>query len=103
MATSCICEPVIETSSASQSRRMMRAQLPTTDQTDAEVEEHIRSEAEEIRARGARGESVIPTPEYAAVIGGRVSPAETQQIRRRGAVVIRQVLPREQAEAWNQE
>jgi hypothetical protein len=84
-------------------KRMLRAQLPTYAETFAEVEEHMRSEAEEIQASSARGESVIPQLDYANVISGRVSPAETQQIRRRGAVVIRQVFRREQAEAWNQE
>ncbi|HKQ07772.1 MAG TPA: YbiU family protein [Blastocatellia bacterium] len=84
-------------------KRMLRAQLPTYAETFAEVEAHIRGEAEEIQASRERGESVIPTLDYAAVISGQVSPAETQQIRRRGAVVIRQVFPREQAAAWNQE
>lgn len=84
-------------------KRLLRAQLPAYADVFAEVEEHIRSEAEDIQARSARGESVIPELDYTAITSGRVGPAQTQEIRRRGAVVIRQVFPREQAEAWNQE
>jgi len=84
-------------------KRLLRAQLPAYAEAFAEVGEHIRSEAEDIQAKSACGESVIPELDYAAVAGGRVGPAETREIRRRGAVVIRQVFPREQAEAWNQE
>src|SRR5690349_16156569 len=84
-------------------KRLLRAQLPAYAQAFTEVEGHIRSETEDIQVRSARGESVIPELYYAAVAGGRVGPAETREIRRRGAVVIRQVFPREQAEDWNQE
>ncbi|HJQ26491.1 MAG TPA: YbiU family protein [Blastocatellia bacterium] len=84
-------------------KQMLRAQLPAYTEVFAEVEAHIRSEAEAIQARSARRQSVIPELDYAAVIGGRVTPAETQAIRRRGAVVIRQVFPRAQAAAWNEE
>src|SRR5262245_38919224 len=84
-------------------KRLLRAELPAYAEAFAEVSEHISREAEEIQTRGARGESVIPELDYAAVAGGRIRPAETLEIRRRGAVVIRQVFPRKQAEAWNQE
>src|SRR5215468_2818003 len=84
-------------------KRLLRAQLPAYAESFAEVREHIRRETENILARGARGESVIPELNYAAVAGGRVGLAEIREIRRRGAVVIRQVFERERAEAWNQE
>src|SRR2546423_2538341 len=84
-------------------KRLLRHHLPAYVEVFAEVEAHIRSEVADIQARSKRGEFVIPELDYAAVIGGRVSPARTQEIRRRGVVVIRQVFAREQAEAWNQE
>jgi Protein of unknown function (DUF1479) len=84
-------------------KRLLRAQLPAYAEVFAEVEAHIRSEVADIQTRSKRGEVVVPELDYAAVIGGRVSPARTQEIRRRGVVVIRQVFAREQAEAWNQE
>jgi hypothetical protein len=84
-------------------KRTLRSRLPNYAEVFAEVEEHIRGEAEDIRATVARGESVIPELDYGAVAGGRVGPAERQEIRRRGTVVVRRVFPREQAEAWNEE
>jgi hypothetical protein len=84
-------------------KRLLRARLPGYAEAFTEVREHIRRETENILAGSARGESIVPELSYAAVAAGRVGLAETLEIRRRGAVVIRQVFEREQAEAWNQE
>lgn len=84
-------------------KRLLRARLPNYGEVFAEVEDHIRREAEEIRSMSARNQSVIPELDYADVAERRISAAMVQEIRRRGALVIRRVFPRAQAEAWDRE
>jgi hypothetical protein len=84
-------------------KRLLRSQLPGYAKVYAEVEEHIRREVEIIQNKCSHGESAIPELDYAAVADGRVSDAEKHEIKRRGAVVVRQVFPRAQAQAWNEE
>ena len=84
-------------------KRKLRSQLPNRAEVFAEVEAHVRREVERIRERGARGEAVIPEIDYATIAEGRVGAAEVEEIKRRGAVVVRGTFPRQQAEAWNDE
>jgi hypothetical protein len=86
-----------------QTKRMLRDRLPNLDQVLAEVEAHVQEEVAEIRDRQARGDTVIPELDYATIAAGDVSPAVVDSIKRRGAVVIRQVIPRDQAETWNEQ
>ncbi len=84
-------------------KREIRARLPNYAEVFAEVDEHIRREAEDIRARSARGERVVPELDYAEVSAGRVDPADVAEVRRRGVAVVRRVFEREQIERWNGE
>src|SRR5262245_61640335 len=84
-------------------KQLLRNNLPGYASVFAEVEGHIRREVENIQNRCARGESVIPELDYAVIAAGRVSAAQEREIKRRGAVVVRQVFPRAQAAAWNEE
>jgi uncharacterized protein DUF1479 len=68
----------------------------------AEVEADVRAEVDDVAGRRARGEAVIPEVDFARVRAGEVSDATKAEIRRRGAVVVRNVFPRTQAEAWNE-
>ena len=84
-------------------KQKLRAQLPNRAVVFAEVEDYVRREVEEIQNRRARGEAVIPEIDYAAIADGRVGAAQMEEVKRRGAVIVRQTFPRRQAEAWNDE
>src|SRR5690349_12940688 len=72
------------------------------DQVLAEVDAVMRADVEEIAGLRARSEAIIPEIDYADVRAGKISDATKAEIRRRGAVVVRNVFPRAQAEAWNE-
>lgn len=84
-------------------KRMLCNRLPNRAKIFAAVEEHVRREVDGIQEQRARGEAVIPEIDYAAVADGRVSAAQVEAIKQRGAVLVRGVFPRRQAEAWNDE
>jgi hypothetical protein len=84
-------------------KRLLQAQLPNLEPIFAEVEDYIRQEVAAVRAQQENGQAVIPILEYKDVAAGTVSDEQIQTIKRRGAAIIRQVFPREQAEAWNDE
>lgn len=69
----------------------------------ASVRESMRAEVEVLLNDIAKGRPSIPEIDYAAIAGGTVTDAQRQAIRRRGALVVRGVYPRAQAEAWNEE
>lgn len=84
-------------------KRRTRDQIGDVQKVLAEVEADLGAEADEIASRRARGESIIPELDFEAVRAGTVSDAAKADIRRRGTTVIRNVFPRSQAEAWNDE
>ena len=67
----------------------------------AEVEEFIRREVDDLVATRERGAPVVPSIDYRTLQAGQVSDAVKQEVRRRGAVVVRGVFAREQAATWN--
>jgi hypothetical protein len=83
-------------------KRQVRSRIADIDRVIAEVETDLRTEAEDIAARRARSESIIPEIDYRLVREGKVPDSVKTEIRRRGATVVRNVFPRAQAEAWNQ-
>ncbi|HEY1383604.1 MAG TPA: YbiU family protein, partial [Dongiaceae bacterium] len=83
-------------------KRELKAQLPEVKRIFAEVEEHMRREVDDIVTARERGKPVIPTIDFQAVRDGKVPDSVKQEIRRRGAAVIRGVFSREQAAAWNE-
>lgn len=84
-------------------KQMLRTQLPNVAEVFSEVEAHIRQEVESIQEQQAQGKSVIPELDYATIARGDVSEEQRQEIKRRGAVVVRNVFSREQASSWNDE
>ena len=69
----------------------------------ADVREAMRREVDDVREHAARGASVVPEVEHAAVAAGRVPRETIEAIRRRGCAIVRGVFPRATAEGWNAE
>ena len=83
-------------------KREIRLRIADISRTIGQVEADLRAEVEEIVARRARGEAVIPELDYRLIREGKVPEGIKAEIRRRGAAVVRNVFPRSQAEAWNE-
>ncbi|WP_028225660.1 DUF1479 domain-containing protein [Paraburkholderia ferrariae] len=86
-----------------QAKRELRAQLPNYREVFAEVEAAIRAEAAGIAARRSRGEPVIPELDFADIAAQRVSAAQIEHIKRRGACVIRKVFDPALVAQWDEE
>jgi hypothetical protein len=69
----------------------------------AEVAADLRAEVDDIVARRARGDAIIPELDFKLIRDGAVSDATRAEIRRRGTAIVRNVFPRAQADAWNQQ
>ncbi|SAK78793.1 dioxygenase [Caballeronia fortuita] len=82
-------------------KKELRAALPNYREIFAEVEKAIGDEAKRIAARRDRGENVIPEIRFADIVEGRVSDGDVALVKSRGACVIRNVFPREQARQWD--
>ena len=83
-------------------KRSLRERLPERATVFAQVRDHVRREVENIQSVPAGG-SVVPQIAYADIEAGRVSERQRADIRRRGAVVVRQVFDRARAADWNAE
>ncbi|KAL4925169.1 uncharacterized protein BDV17DRAFT_284146 [Aspergillus undulatus] len=55
---------------------------------------------EEVQKIKTKGSDIIPSVEYSDVVSGTVSPAALAEIKHRGTVVIRNVVPRKEARGW---
>ena len=86
-----------------QKKRQVRSQIGDVDKVLAEIEADFAAEVTDIASRRARGEAIIPELDFSLIRDGKVSDATKAQIRRHGAAVVRNVFPRAQAEAWNQQ
>jgi hypothetical protein len=84
-------------------KQSLRRQNQGYAQTFREVEAEIRREVAEIIDERESGQPVIPIVQYADIAAGRVTDATEDQIRRRGACVIRQVFSAAQATEWDNE
>ncbi|MGC2662358.1 MAG: DUF1479 domain-containing protein [Bryobacteraceae bacterium] len=84
-------------------KKLLRRELPSYAKVFREIESEIRGEVAQIVKERDAGSPVIPTLQYAEVAGGAVSPETISQIRGRGACIIRNTFPEEQARAWNDE
>ena len=82
-------------------KRELKTQIPEVKKVFGEVEDFVRREVDDIVGTRERGRPVIPSIDYAALRAGTVSEATKDEVRRRGAVVVRGVFRREQAAAWN--
>jgi hypothetical protein len=84
-------------------KRRTRDRIGDVETVLAAVEADLRAEVDDIVGRRARGQAIVPELDFQAVRAGKVSDAVKVEIRRRGVAVIRNVFPRSQAEAWNDE
>ncbi|NQW01937.1 MAG: DUF1479 domain-containing protein [Rhodospirillales bacterium] len=69
----------------------------------ATIADAMRREADIILAEQAAGRSVIPELDFADIKAGRVAESQKNQIRQRGAAIIRGVFDAAQAADWNDE
>ncbi|PYI18571.1 DUF1479-domain-containing protein [Aspergillus violaceofuscus CBS 115571] len=60
----------------------------------------LSSLAEEVHKIKSKGSEVIPSVKYSDVVNGTVPDSTLAEIRHRGSVVIREVVPRSQALTW---
>ena len=82
-------------------KQQIRGSIGDIERILSEIEADLRKEVDEIAGHRARGEAIIPELDYRLVREGKVTDAVKNDIRRRGAAVIRNVYPRAQADAWN--
>ncbi len=86
-----------------ETKNRLKNQLPDLDGLLADIQTHIDEEVDDIRSCQQRGESVIPELDYDTIAQDGVSQEIVDQIKRRGSVIVRQVIPCQQAMAWNDE
>ncbi|KAL2846445.1 hypothetical protein BJY01DRAFT_234590 [Aspergillus pseudoustus] len=58
---------------------------------------------EEVQKIRSKGSDIIPSVEYADVVSGNVAPDTLAEIRHRGSVVVRNVLPRNEARGYKEQ
>lgn len=86
-----------------QTKAALKAALPEYKRVFEEVSANIREQVDEIRAMRAAGRNPVPQLQADDIVAGRVTPAQVDEIRKRGCVVVHGVFDRAQAEGWNQE
>jgi hypothetical protein len=84
-----------------QAKSELKSQLPNYREVFEELQADMRRRVDEIVAERDAGNEVIPIIQYDDVANGRVSEADIRKIKERGACVIRNTFPREQAEGWD--
>lgn len=84
-----------------EAKKKLRRENPNYKKTFQEVEAEMKRQVAEIVEERDSGGEVIPIVQYADIASGRVPDAAKDKIRRRGACVIRQVFPAEQAIRWD--
>ena len=84
-------------------RARIAASGRTVEQVFAAVEQRIRTEIEDIKAAGERGETIWPVIDYADIAAGTVPAEAVAKLRRRGCLVVRGHFDREQALGWDRD
>jgi hypothetical protein len=84
-------------------KKLLRRELPSYAEAFREIESAIRGEVAQIVKEREAQSPVIPTLQYADVEGGTVSPQMISKIRSRGACIVRNTFPEEQARTWDDE
>ncbi|MEM8748875.1 MAG: YbiU family protein [Pseudomonadota bacterium] len=69
----------------------------------ASILDHTKRDVEDIREAHEQGRAVIPEIDFKHVASGNVAQSSREEVRARGAVIIRGVFPRAQVEDWNAE
>ncbi len=83
-------------------RARIEASGRTVEEVFAVVEARVAERVSEIAAARDRGEQVWPEADYADIAAGTVAPETLDLLRRRGCLVVRGHVEREQALAWDQ-
>ncbi len=86
-----------------ETKRKLRQDRELLKKSFSELDDFMKSEADGIQSTIAAGRSCIPELDYAALRDDKVSDQARAEIRKRGAVVVRGVFERAQAEDWNEE
>jgi hypothetical protein len=84
-------------------KKTLRQALPAYAAAFQEVENAMRVKVAEIAKEREAGDPVIPVLQYADIAAGTVSPLMVAKIKERGACVVRNTFPAEQARAWDDE
>lgn len=84
------------------SQQRLRAEVPDLAGRFARLSEALNDEVSAIRSEMLSG-NAVPEIAYADIAAGRVSPADTARILRRGCAVIRGVVDPAQIAEWNDE
>lgn len=84
-------------------KKMLRQALPNYAEVFGAVESEMRRKVAEIVKEREAGEPVIPILQYSDIEDGTVSPQMVAKIKDRGACVIRNTFPVDQARAWDDE
>jgi Protein of unknown function (DUF1479) len=81
----------------------LRQGLPNYGSVFADMVQMLGREADEIAARHADGDPIVPRVAYSDIVAGTVPADVPAAIRRYGCTVVSGVFPRAQAEAWDAE
>jgi hypothetical protein len=84
-------------------KRTLRARIVDLPAVWRDLEAETRREADAIRETAARGGSPVPILHYADIEAGRVTAAEMDEVRRRGAALVRGTVPADLARRWDEE
>ncbi|MEC7131476.1 MAG: YbiU family protein, partial [SAR324 cluster bacterium] len=83
-------------------KKEFREQHPKFENRCKWLEEKLTEQIEVIEEKNSLGKSTIPELDFHRIENGNVDEGVIQQIKKSGSVVIRNVFPRQRAEAWFQ-
>ena len=78
-------------------------QCPNITEYFIKIEIILAEEIESIESASKRGESVIPEIAFSDIVANQVDDTTIKAVKRRGAVVVRNVFTKEKASLWNKE
>jgi hypothetical protein len=84
-------------------KKTLRQALPNYAETFRDVEAEMHRKVDVIVKEREAGDAVIPVLRYADIAAGTVSPGLIEQVKARGACVIRNTFDPSQAQAWDDE
>lgn len=83
-------------------KQALQNQAPLS-QAFAELSDSLAKEVHALQRQQQQGNPVVPELSFAELQANRIPAATAELVRQRGCVVIRQVFPQAQVEAWNEE
>ena len=82
-------------------KRELRARQPALARAFQQLDDEMQRQADKIQAELAAGRCCIPQINFSDIRDDKINARIVNTIRERGAVIIRNVFPRSQADAWN--